>query len=123
MILPTRNKVLIRVATEEDLKASNIIIPESIKEASKDAYNPTFGAVVAVHPDLDVDFDRGDVVYFHKMSGTEIDLGDVMLLSIDNAMIVAWEAPGDMSLTKAEEKAGEQDAERRVEEKAEETVN
>ena len=91
MIKPTYGKVLVRVATDADIKDSGIIIPEAIKEAEKQNYVPTFGQVVMKHKDMRTEYSKGDIVYFAPHTGIEINLGDAMLLVLDHKQIVAWE--------------------------------
>lgn len=84
-IEPLGARVLIRPSEGEDKTASGLYLPETAKE------KPQQGTVEAVGSadDMTTDLKVGDVVIFPKYSGTEIKIGGVAYLLLDESDVLA----------------------------------
>ncbi|NPV68777.1 MAG: co-chaperone GroES [Anaerolineae bacterium] len=84
-IEPLGARVLIRPSEGEDKTASGLYLPETAKE------KPQQGTVEAVGSadDMTTDLKVGDVVIFPKYSGTEIKVGGVAYLLLDESDVLA----------------------------------
>lgn len=79
---PNGDRILVKRRSEEEKTVSGIIIPDNAKE------KPQLGEVIAVgEGKLNSDGKRvipavkiGQIVYFGKYAGTEIELGDDLLI-------------------------------------------
>ena len=85
MIQPMGARVLIRPAQKENKTNSGLILPETAKE------KPQQGTVEAVggEDDMLTDLAVGDTVIFPKYSGSEIKMGDVEYLIMDEGDVLA----------------------------------
>ncbi len=84
-IQPMGARVLIRPAQKENKTNSGLILPETAKE------KPQQGSVEAIggEDDMLTDLAVGDTVIFPKYSGSEIKMGDVEYLIMDEGDILA----------------------------------
>lgn len=89
-IQPLGARVLVRVAEEESVTPSGLVIPDTAKE------KPQRGVVVAVGDDEDlIKVQPGDVVLYPRYSGTEltIDGHDHLVLEASDLVAVVRDAP------------------------------
>jgi chaperonin GroES len=89
-IQPLGARVLVRVAEEESVTPSGLVIPDTAKE------KPQRGVVVAVGDDEDlIKVQPGDVVLYPRYSGTEltIDGHDHLVLEATDLVAVVRDAP------------------------------
>ncbi len=84
-IQPMGARVLIRPAQKENKTNSGLILPETAKE------KPQQGSVEAIggEDDMLTDLAVGDTVIFPKYSGSEIKMGDVEYLIMDEGDVLA----------------------------------
>ena len=84
-IQPMGARVLIRPAQKENKTNSGLILPETAKE------KPQQGSVEAIggEDDMMTDLAVGDTVIFPKYSGSEIKIGDVEYLIMDESDVLA----------------------------------
>lgn len=84
-IEPLGARVLIRPGEGEDKTASGLYLPETAKEKPQQGTVEALGAAGDMTTDLKV----GDVVIFPKYSGTEIKIGGVAYLLLDEGDVLA----------------------------------
>ena len=73
---PLSDRVIVRQSDAEEKTASGIVLPDTAKE------KPTTGKVIAVGPGklddkgkrLEIGLKTGDVVYYGKYSGTDVEV-------------------------------------------------
>ncbi len=84
-IEPLGARVLIRPSEGQDKTASGLYLPETAKE------KPQQGTIEAVGSadDMTTNLKVGDVVIFPKYSGTEIKIGGVAYLLLDESDVLA----------------------------------
>lgn len=91
MVKPTHGRVLVRIATQEDITKSGIIIPESVKSKEENILQSS-GVVYMISDTIaKPGFKPGDLVFFSPHIGVPVDLGNVLLLSLEHKQIVAYE--------------------------------
>ena len=87
-IKPLADRVLVRPAVAEEKTISGLIIPDSAKE------KPQVGKVVLVgspKKDEPMEINVGDMVFYGKYSGTELNIDgtDYLLMSQTDVLFVA----------------------------------
>jgi len=85
-IKPTGDKLLIKVSETEDVTASGIVLPDSVKERRQKESLPSIGTGEEVQK-LGLQID--DVVLFGKYSGDEVELDGVEYKIINSEEILA----------------------------------
>ncbi|MEE9270840.1 MAG: co-chaperone GroES [Candidatus Krumholzibacteria bacterium] len=90
-INPLADRVLVKPLEQEEVKKGGIIIPDTAKE------KPQEGEVIAVGKGrlsskgerISPEVKKGDKVLFRKYSGTEVNVGDVQYLILQENEILA----------------------------------
>ena len=90
-INPLADRVLVKPLEQEEVKKGSIIIPDTAKE------KPQEGEVIAVGKGrlsskgdrISPEVKKGDKVLFRKYSGTEVSVGDVQYLILQENEILA----------------------------------
>jgi len=85
-IKPTGDKLLIKVSETEDVTASGIVLPDSVKEKKAEGIIASIGTGEEVQK-LGLQID--DVVLFGKYSGDEVELDGVEYKIINSEEILA----------------------------------
>ena len=80
---PLNENVLLEIEAQEDITSGGIIIPDSVKE------KPQFAKVIAVGNIDNAGISIGDMVFYKKFSGTELDFEGRNLLFVPYADLLA----------------------------------
>jgi chaperonin GroES len=87
---PLQDRVIVRQSAAEEKTASGIVLPDTAKE------KPTKGKVIAVGPGklddkgrpMELGLRVGDVVYYGKYSGTDVEIdGDKLVILRENDIL------------------------------------